>query len=160
MQKLRDKRSETESLWKETGSKVVVVIQEADEVENEIFLRKLDIRRLRFYYHTETEKVWNQDLFPSRYQRTRSPGAPSSPPCRNGFYCRSRRLFPRLSLKPWSAFGLIALSRPLAVSPPPASALVCSRVQIGRFCSATAVCHNRDHLLCDTRNRAAALPPR
>lgn len=51
---------------------------------------------------------------------------------------------------------LIALSRPLAVSPPPASALVCSRVQIGRLCSTTAVCHNRDHLLCDTRNS----PPR
>lgn len=51
---------------------------------------------------------------------------------------------------------LIALSQPLAVSPPPASALVCSRVQIGRFCSTTAVCHNGDHLLCDTRNS----PPR
>lgn len=51
---------------------------------------------------------------------------------------------------------LIALSWPLAVSPPPASALVCSRVQIGRFCSTTAVCHNRDHLLRDTRNS----PPR
>lgn len=72
---------------------------EADEVENEIFLRKWDLQRLRFYYHTETENVWNRNLSLRRYQHARSPGAPSSPPCRNGFYCRSRCLFPMLS---WS----------------------------------------------------------
>lgn len=93
--------------------------------------------------------------FPCCYQHTRSPGAKSSVPCQDGFYCKSQSFFCFLPMFSRSLDLILATVHDSSISAWAASCrraltLACSCVQIARFCSTAAVCHDEAHLLCDT----------
>ena len=95
----------------------------ADQAENVFSVKKWEVWLLRFIYiHTDThigKSVVESGPFPSCYKHARSPGAKSSWPCQDSFYCKSPSFFSHVFLEPWSVFSdriwassIIALSWP------------------------------------------------